>query len=277
MIDLASTYAKHGVPFVEMDGWRTRGGFPFDPIGIVNHHTADAEHTGPGDIEDDARVAALCRDGRSDLKGPLAEDYLARTGVHWLVAAGQANHAGIGCSWVRDRVVADLAPTTTSPGHGDISGNPLFFGREWENDGIDEPWPEQQVESGVRADAAICLEMGWSANRCIEHQEWTDRKIDRSRIDPDGYRALVAEWMVRLAAPDEQEELIVKRLFRIKGEEGPWRGVWLSDDFFSQKVPKARQTLAVRRYGKIREVGPDSPAAAMLRATVPVRDLARAA
>lgn len=119
--------------------------------GLVWHHTA----TGPN--WQDGHVAALLRDGRRDLPGPLSQVGIERDGTWVIVALGRANHNGYGL-WGNDSI-----------------------GLEFYNDGRGEPYPPAQYVSGVRGSAAVLKHLNLSpANHLKGHKETDPRR----KIDP---------------------------------------------------------------------------------------------
>lgn len=162
---LADTLTQAGLVVVPYDGWETRttraGGL--EVRGIVCHHTA----TGP--TTSNTAVARLLANGRSDLKGPLAQLGLDRDGHYWLIAAGRANGNGYG-TWGNDSINIEAF-----------------------NDGVGEPWPAVQVDAYERGCAALAHRCGLSIAEVRGHKE-TDphRKVDPRGIDMDLFRAHVA-------------------------------------------------------------------------------------
>src|SRR5690554_4121704 len=114
-------------------GWTSRGYEFTEPIsGIIIHHTATPA-SAPGDYP----TLRIVRDGRSDLPGPLAQLGLGRSGTVYVIAAGRANHAGVG-HW---------------PG---ILGNADTIGIEAEHPGTtSHPWPTAQLAAYYRLCAAL--------------------------------------------------------------------------------------------------------------------------
>lgn len=148
-----------GRNLIEYTGWRTRGSEIFSPKGSVNHHTA-----GP-------RLGVLPSlntlvYGRSDLPGPLCNAALDRNNnsrsprIH-LIAAGKANHAGLG-------------------GWKGLSGNSSVWGLEVEHSGTSaEPVTQEQWDMMYRWHAACCDVSGVKADFVCQHFEWAPtRKID---------------------------------------------------------------------------------------------------
>jgi hypothetical protein len=140
--------------------------------------------------------------GRSDLPGPLAHGYLAKSGVVTLTANGRANHAGGGSPAVLAAVVAEAATYPATHFHdgsaGAVDGNAHFYGLEISNLGNGkDPYPAAQYDAAVRWAAAICRFHRWSAHSVIGHKEWSDWKSDPS-FSMTKFRADVA---ARLAGP----------------------------------------------------------------------------
>lgn len=181
IIHWAGLLRSVGLTVNESAGWRTRSAQgPFDPVGVVMHHTVGV---GPGALAD---IVANIK----------ANFFVDRSGVITIVAGGRANHAGRGAQRVLDDVNRGVAPTGTAAQRGlkdALVGNGHFYGFENENkgDGI-QPWPDVQVQTMARAAAALCRRHGWTANRVISHAEWTSRKIDPRGIDMNAFRASVA-------------------------------------------------------------------------------------
>jgi hypothetical protein len=94
---LADVLRAAGVQVVEVDGWRTRGRDDWGPIkGVVYHATADKANSGPADARDDAGAIAVIRDGRVGLAGPIANAYVNREGVWFVITSGRCNTVRVG-------------------------------------------------------------------------------------------------------------------------------------------------------------------------------------
>lgn len=164
---LADVTHTAGLNVSEVAGWRMRGHGDFAvPLGVLLHHTA-----GPrvGDMPSLGTVT----NGRPGLKGPLCNLALSRSGVVYVVAAGEAWHAGEG-RW---------------PGIGD--GNTHLIGIEAENTGLsnDKPWPEVQIKAYVKLCAALVRHAHIKLVNVIGHKEWApDRKPDPT-FDMNVFRA----------------------------------------------------------------------------------------
>lgn len=187
LTNLANVLRGAGLVVHENTGWRTRGyrGRSLAAVnGVVVHHTAEPVGTSP------AAMARLLGIGRSDLPGPLCHLYVDRSGGWWVIAAGLANHAGSGW-W---------------PG---LSGNSDTIGVEAANNGVNEPWPDRQVDSWVRGVAAVADAYGVPTGNVIGHKEWAPgRKPDPKLINMGVFRASVhAERSAMAFTQDEEREL----------------------------------------------------------------------
>jgi hypothetical protein len=219
MIDFSKVLRDAGLPVHEVSGWRTRGrpasGNPSDPAypaatkfaGIGLHHTA-----GHNDLD-------VVVGGRPGIPGPLANLYVSRDGRVHVVAAGRANHLGPGAREVYQRTLRDHAPLGDAARLGlrdSIVGNGVYVGIEVENYGTaDDPYPRVQIQHLERACAAICKRQHWTANRCVQHREWTSRKVDMSYRGPlrEAVAALLSGEDIILDAAtkayfDQQFELV---------------------------------------------------------------------
>lgn len=170
-----------GVDVYVMPGAETRTtrSSGLSPQGVVWHHTATGTNWADG------HVAALLRDGRRDLAGPLSQVGIERDGTWVIVALGRANHNGYG-HWGNDSI-----------------------GLEFYNDGKGEAWSPAQVESGVRGTRAILDYLGKRpATAVLGHRE-TDpkRKIDPHGLDMSDVRARISRPTPSPAPADEEDEL----------------------------------------------------------------------
>ncbi|MDP8929321.1 MAG: N-acetylmuramoyl-L-alanine amidase, partial [Actinomycetota bacterium] len=111
-----------GLKVEEYPGWRTRGFDPFDPVGVIAHHTA-----------------GRCPRGSLDYvaRNNLAQILLDCNGVYVVVGSGRMNHGGKG-SWLG------------------VAGNSRWIGIEAEHPGTHAaPWPQVQLDAYHRGVAAI--------------------------------------------------------------------------------------------------------------------------
>ncbi|WP_406420912.1 N-acetylmuramoyl-L-alanine amidase [Streptomyces sp. NBC_00842] len=188
-----------GVKVVEVGAWRTHNRNHkgvWGPVhGVMIHHTV---------TRGTAATVAICRDGHSDLPGPLCHGVIAKDGTVHLVGYGRANHAGLGDDDVLTAVTAERPLPADNEANTD--GNSRFYGFECENlgDGKD-PWPAVQREAIVRASAALVRAHKWGGDgdtSVIGHLEWQPGKIDPRGISGGmaGIRADVAERLKHSAS-----------------------------------------------------------------------------
>ena len=156
---LADVLRKADLKVIEEAGWKDRGhGNIIRPVYVVCHHTA----SNPGKTYPSGDILV---NGRSDLKGPLAQLGLSRDGTYYVIAAGLAYHAG-------------------ASAYGGYKGlNKYAIGIEAENNGLGEPWPEVQLDAYARGCAALLSHIKKGVDHCIGHKECCvppGRKIDPS-------------------------------------------------------------------------------------------------
>ena len=188
----ATTLEVEAVP-----NWETRRGsrYSFDhnpggTLGMIVHHTAAG---GSADMP----CRNICVNGRSDLKGPLVQFLVGRSGKVLLISQNRCNHAGRGSGEVKKDLEASRDSTTEfdagqgaydarNLGRGDDfkSGNRVYWGVEIENNGIGEEYGADQMQAVIELCAAICRWQGWDHNRIIHHREHSQRKYDMSYRGP---------------------------------------------------------------------------------------------
>ena len=161
LTDLASVCRGAGLWVNEEPGWQSRargsGGYSSGlPCAVMIHHTA----SGPSsDGQPDVNYMCYSADAR-----PIANIYLARTGIVWVMAAGATNTNGSG---------GPLGPVS-----GD-SMNSSAIGIEAGNNGTGEPWPEAQQRAYTQLCSALCKHYGIPVGQVWSHCEWAPgRKID---------------------------------------------------------------------------------------------------
>lgn len=137
--DLPSILRAAGLEVVVVKGWRlrTRPG-PFDPVGVLNHHTGSSAK-GWTKAKELAYAKWMFLTGRSDLPAPLVQIALGRSGTVYVGAAGRSNHAG-------------KAKASGSVAAGD--GNSLYVGIEWMLSGT-EKIPDSMMKAGVTLNAVL--------------------------------------------------------------------------------------------------------------------------
>lgn len=191
---LADVARGAGLRVSECAGWRTRGREYGSPQVVVCHHTAESRNSG------DAGGLGVVVHGRQGLPGPIANYYLSRSGIVYVVAAGVANNAGKG--------------NARRAGHPEWSGNSRTIGIEAANSGT-EPWPAKQYAAYVALVAAVCRRMGWSATRVVGHKEWSTTGKPDPSFGMDVFRANVAR---SVNATTEEGELSAQDANRVIAE-----------------------------------------------------------
>lgn len=179
---LADALRAGGLPVVEEPGWQGRGtGGTFTPLGVLAHHTA-------GPAVGDLPSLRIVRDGRTGLPGPLSQLMLSRSGRFHVIAAGRANHAGIGA--------AGFVPAN--------DGNRYLIGIEAESAGTRDDWTLEQRVNYPRGVAALLRWMRVGEGNVLGHKEWAPtRKIDPAFWDMNAFRRDVRNWLNGARAPEE--------------------------------------------------------------------------
>jgi peptidoglycan hydrolase-like protein with peptidoglycan-binding domain len=195
---LPDVLLRAGLKVAEVPGWENRGRGAVGPThGVLCHHTA-----GPKSGNMPSLTTLI--EGRRDLRGPLAQLGLGRDGTYYVIAAGTANHAGVGL-W-----------------KGVSTGNFNFIGIEAENTGLpdDDPWPAIQLTAYQRGVAAILAHVGVGAERCAGHKEYAlprGRKTDPS-LDMSEFRSAVEQFM-----SGAQPIALIPRVEPVDGSGAPGR------------------------------------------------------
>jgi hypothetical protein len=119
----------YDIEVLELPGCYERGAtWARVPVGIIDHHDASSRKSGGWG------ALGIIRDGRSGIPGPLSQFQIARCldGQPRLaaVAAGRANHAGLGGPY-------QFGDGLTVPKD---SANAWLYGAEAANDGVSEPY-----------------------------------------------------------------------------------------------------------------------------------------
>jgi hypothetical protein len=186
---LANRIRAKGVRVVEVAGWKTRGSTSYEPDLALHHHTAGARN---GTVPS----LATCLYGRPGLTGPLCQVLQSRESdandIAYVIAAGRANHAGVG-EW------------------RGISGNSRAGGVEVEHVGTTTVAAKRR-EITCRILAAILEGPGGSrdANNACQHFEYAKpagRKIDFAKLAPDtphSIRMRVRYWIGRTVEQDNE-------------------------------------------------------------------------
>jgi hypothetical protein len=141
------------------------------PVGHGNHHYVCSLNPDQGYINN--LVANLAN-------GSVVNWFADVHGVAYLIGTGPMNHFGTGNQSVLDRTKNDQPPPGPASSQGSITGNAHYSGTECQHPGDSTPWPGPMLDVMVAINAAEFLVWGYSANRAINHFEWTNRKIDMS-------------------------------------------------------------------------------------------------
>lgn len=222
--EIAEAIQDYGVPVVRYGDWEHRG-TKYDAtfVGHLNHHDALSEKV------TDERALRLMVNGRPKpnyLAGPLCNGWGDSDGTYYLVAYGNANHAGWGEQDVLDRVKAGLIPTGDArldPDGDSVVGNTWFWGSEWRNAG-DGRDPYDQLDTMIRTNAALVDVFQWpNANVCIGHKEWTKRKIDPAGFDMELFRREVTKHLTG----DDMTPAEMKQILDAINAEGEETRKWI--------------------------------------------------
>lgn len=169
--NLPAVLRKAGLTVVEVDGWQTRTfaswppGYDKPPNHFMVHHTASNTS-----VQNDLNYIM------HGPVSPIANVFLARDGVVYVVAAGQVATNGKGSApWCSGSAGC---PPNNMMNHYAISC-------EAANDGVGEPWPSVQTDAYVKLAAAICTEYNIPVDHVRGHCEWSPgRKIDPAGPSP---------------------------------------------------------------------------------------------
>lgn len=165
-----------GLKVALVDGWESRGRREMGPVkGVICHYTAGQRKGNMPSMDTLIRGREASEDAEA-LPGPLAQLGLGRDGTFYVIAAGLANHAGLG-SW-----------------KGITTGNSNFIGIEAENTGghDDSPWPAVQVDAYQRGVAAVLKQVGRGAEFCCGHKEYAPTRKQDPDLDMNEFRTAVA-------------------------------------------------------------------------------------
>lgn len=141
------------------------------PVGHINHHYVCSMNPDQGYIN------GLCANLAN---GKVVNWFADVHGVAYLIGTGPMNHAGTGNQSVLDRTRNNQPPPGPATAAGTITGNAHYSGTECQHPGDSTPWPAPMLDVMVAINAAEFVVLGYSANRAINHFEWTNRKIDMS-------------------------------------------------------------------------------------------------
>lgn len=172
---------KELVKVREWDGWRTRNrGSRGDGWGITERnptgvHGVLIHHSVTKSTESAIR---LCRDGHSELPGPLYQVVVDKAGTAHLIGWGRVNHAGLIDDDVMRALIDERYPLP-APNEANTDGNARLYGIAMLNmgDGQDE-FTAAQLQTTATAAALLCGLHGWSERSVVGHKEVQPGKID---------------------------------------------------------------------------------------------------
>lgn len=174
---IAARIRERGVRVVFVNGWDQRGGtFPVVPNAAFVHHDASASTSGTWG------ALGIITHGRAGVPPPLSQFQVARGSVAQvaIVAAGIANHAGLG------------GPHKGLPKD---NANRETYGTEVANNGVGEKYSNETIHAISAVQAAIAEESDFGPYMVIGHKEWApDRKIDPT-YSMDWMRELVTDTL----------------------------------------------------------------------------------
>lgn len=209
--DLDVALASGGVEYLEVPfssadptgaaSWRTRGRpastGQWDAAGVLCHHTASPAGTTPAT---DLRVILA---GNAEAPGPIAQLYIGRDAVLYLIAAGRANHGGKG-----------RRPGVDVGGCADM--NAALVGIEVGNNGTGEPWSDAVTDVYASTVAALCEWYLWPTTAVYLHATTGPPNGGcNSKIDPAG------PWQREPSLTRETWNLDVWRAFVDEHRAGP--------------------------------------------------------
>lgn len=181
---LKKTMLDHGVPEVSIEllPGRPSDYGVWDSLFVVSefsHHTVSRYSA-----TSRTPVLALCKNGRSDLPGPLCNGYGGWDLCYRIITFGYGNHPGEGGPFV---VPALTAGSFTIPKD---SARRYAWGTEWEGGLNEADWDKVLTnprngkkmtfrEFMGRSNAALEAFLEIHEQAHLEHSTWTSRKIDR--------------------------------------------------------------------------------------------------
>ena len=230
LTNLADVLRGAGLKVVEQGNWKARGGTMSGVRGVLWHHTATSARA-PGDYPS----MSVVLNGNGTTPGPLCNLGLGRNGTWYCVAAGRANHAGLG----------SYAGIPTN------NGNAYLIGVEAEHPGTaGNPWPAAQLDSYRRGTAALLKAFGLGAERCIAHKEWApNRKTDPYGLDMRAERAEIARLMnaPSLGQTPEQRLNMADAMQMLTNIDKVLRGYSSGDSSVGYTIPRSPERFRTFR------------------------------
>jgi len=283
--EILATFERWGVPHHQVDGWKTRsnsnGWSSRGVSGCMHHHTGN-------DASDETERRGLVR-GRPDLRGPLANFGVRRSGRIDIISAGAANHAGKGDPRVLRAVQLesyDQFPPRTRMNQdtpGAVGANGKLYGWETYCGGATRKhMSDKQYRVLVLSTAAIISALDavdgpgttWSGKSCIAHKEWSTNKPVDPRLDMSVDRADITwcldngpeaahRWFLTgqrssshsITTATTTKEPIMHTLVQLKDTDP----VWISDLITRRWVQSAKELTVVQK--SLKKAGVDTSVA----------------
>lgn len=211
LTDLADVIRRAGLPVKEVEGWQLRGRSnnadyrPGLPTHVMVHHTA-SNTSAINDVTYMTFNAPY---------SPIANLYVARDGVVWVMAGRPTNTNGSG-------------QDTWGGGVPVNSMNTHAIGIEIANAGTGQPYPKAQQDSVMTLVRALMKAYRIPVKHVRAHHEWApNRKIDPfgpsrwgdRKWDMDAFRTEAARVT---PPPEEDEEVKPIALIKLPGDNRVW-------------------------------------------------------
>jgi len=263
---LKKVMLKYGVPEVRIE---LRAGRP-SPYGTwdsgffvanMNHHTVSRYSKASL-----TPVLSLCKNGRSDLAGPLCNGYGGWDLTYRIITMGYANHPGAGGP---KTVPALTAGRFTIPKD---SARRYTWGTEWEGGLNEADWDKTLTnprngkkmtmrEFMGRANAALEEFLEIHPDAFLEHSTWANgRKIDRlgytqakGIAEKDKYKALVIKKPAKKPLYGVSVKQVQKEFRAYYGYEGKKR-----KPKANQSIRRVQKCLGVKITGKVNKETADA-------------------
>jgi len=204
LTSLADWCREAGLHVHEVDGWQSRarssGGYESGrPWAIMWHHTASST-SAQNDVN---YICYNCPDA------PVSNFLLDRDGHVWVCAAGATNTNGKGGPIGFSKGVVPLD-----------SMNSYAVSIEAANNGLGEPWPQEQIDAYFTLNNVLASHLGLNPDDCCTHHEWApDRKID-----PATANAVQGPWQpgsVTSSGTWSQVDILQEAIERAAGTRPP--------------------------------------------------------
>lgn len=171
---MADAFRDEGCTVLEHTGWKTRSNSTsntFNPVGVINHHTAGSA------VIPNYPNRPFYRNEALDDKCNFT---VRPDGVVVVLNAGYAYDSGLGAPEILEAVRRDRPLPALHGLRSTINGNPYFIDNEVQHLGDGRPIEPVQREALILTNIAICKHYGWDPmTRVIGHREWApDRKVD---------------------------------------------------------------------------------------------------